>query len=243
MIRCSNCGWEGNPDSSTKCQRCNQLLTSHDEIYQKKNPKPVYNSSESDVHKADGDILFCVNCGQSVPKEALFCSHCGNKIDQDIDHAVSPKVEDRETAKTKIFENPKSLEDSVQKLIPKVENDQRKLNINSTVVDRHPFTFNSKVTVADSSVILEQVQQVAKRTLMCDGRAVASSPDVVTTGAASDERIDKQFSYRLLTVDVKLGSEQVQSSDSREIKIESSFDLSLNEGDVLLIGGLRFLVK
>lgn len=243
MIRCSNCGWEGNPDGSVKCQRCNQLLTLHEDVHQQKSSVSVRDDSKLDVQKTVSDVQVCVNCGHSILEGSLFCSYCGTKVDETgVKYVASIGEKNNECAKTKVFD-PKTLEESIQNVIPQNEESKQKPNdINSTVIEKSSSAtpLNGKVTVADASIILEQVQKAAKETLRCENEPAISSS---VTVAESVPCTDELFSYTLLTVDVEVGSEKGISSNSREIKIESPFDLSLNEGDILLIGGLRFLVK
>lgn len=248
MIRCSNCGWEGNPDGSAKCQRCNQLLTLHEDVHQQKSSVSVCDDLKLDVQKTVSEVQVCVNCGHSILEGSLFCSHCGNKVDETgVRSVASPGGKNNECAKTKVFDS-KTLEESIQNIIPQNEESKQKPNnINSTVVEKSSFDtpFNGKATVADASIILEQVQKAAKETLRCDNEPAVSSSVAVAESAPSDICTGELFSYTLSTVDVEVEVASVQgiSSKSREIKIESPFELSLKEGDLLLIGGLRFLVK
>lgn len=222
MIRCSNCGWEGNPDGLAKCQKCNQPLPlplSGNNSYSNENSI----IENSDVRKTVVEVaaikneskVFCVGCNQPLHKDALFCHHCGTKVgDENMPHNGHDMNETVSLNKTVLMSDvPSSIKENKVKEI------------------------NTKATVPDIDVVM--------RGMGHDMKLVDDGDNEKNVG--EKEKISV-FSYTLVTNDVfttvegKLENRPVVE-DSFEIKIDSPIDLMLGKGDILLIGGLRFLMK
>ncbi len=70
LVRCDHCGWSNNPEGAAKCQKCNQDL-----VYLP--PVPPAPAEVKVEKKSELSVSNCRKCGYPITPEISFCPNCG----------------------------------------------------------------------------------------------------------------------------------------------------------------------
>ena len=255
-MRCDNCGWS-NPDHLTKCQKCNQDLVAPVSAA----PAPVAASnainqtiiepSRQGAAQQSSSAASCLRCGYPLSAESQFCPNCGTQAQQAAPapaaHAKTVMVLPEEflepaqdthkveTLKATVREIPAELMNNARfsqtvRVLPEEMLVDAEPEI--PVAPAQPAEPSFKLTPMDNfdgatSKAVEQTGasvSVKRETLVAEGTYVPEGLDVEFTCA------DGQWSV-------------LDKSCSKAVFVSASHPVSLQPGDVIVIGNRRFIFE
>lgn len=239
-MRCNNCGWT-NPEGLSKCQKCNQILCE---------PEPIVAPKEVvETHVKEKYVGRCLKCGYPLDEGADYCPNCGSQkieiprkenfamdsvqnrktvvldpssvVESDELRAVEPNVEQAEQEKK--FANQDLSENHNPESAPREGGDgYTSAPINKTVIEnprRSSLPNDTRKTVVDSSDYLS-------------GKKKSSPSAMAYQDNYVDTKVD-EYRYKLSCID---------GDAAMDVMLQASSELSIKQGEVMLIGGLRYRV-
>ena len=242
-MRCSNCGWT-NPEGLSKCRKCNQTLCASETLDA---PKAIIN-----IPKSEETVGQCLKCGYPLVEGADYCPNCGcQKVEMpEVEIAETVSVQNRKTVvldhssntdgkgETKADlkkEQPIVVNSGVKEPVsedrgivttPKESaNNSTGESMNRTVIDFNQKNFlsqDTRKTVVDSTDYLSNKEKVLLSETVAD---FCNGVEVKVNAEATP------FQYKLSCID---------GGTAMDIVLQSSLELPLKQGEVVLIGGLRY---
>lgn len=242
-MRCNNCGWT-NPEGLSKCQKCNQTLSASEPLTAPEVVVPTL--------KNDEPVGRCSKCGYPLAEGADYCPNCGSRKIE-MPKVEAPKEISVQNRKTVVLDSPSNIQvEEVAKADPEIE---QPVVVESVV--KEPVVENYSVVEAPKEELSKPCEKSMSRTVVDFPHKNSSAQDTRKTVVDSTEYIsDKKealpretvadFSEKIEPkVDAKAASFQYKLSciDGRatmDVVLQASSELPLKQGEVVLIGGLRY---
>lgn len=239
-MRCNNCGWT-NPEGLSKCQKCNQILCE---------PEPIVAPKEVvETHVKEKYVGRCLKCGYPLDEGADYCPNCGfQKIE--IPRKENFAMDSVQNRKTVVLDPSSVVEsDELRAVEPNVEQaEQEKKFANQDLSENHNHVAASRDEVVNptpnpiNKTVFEtprgsSSQNNTRKTVVdssdyLSGKEVSSPRSVANQGGYVDTKVS-EFRYELSCID---------GDTAMDIVLQASSELSIKQGEVMLIGGLRYRV-
>ncbi|MBR4028185.1 MAG: zinc ribbon domain-containing protein [Alistipes sp.] len=222
-MRCNNCGWT-NPVGVSKCQKCNQPLTGTETA--------VYKES-AEVPSGEVVSVKCEKCGYPVSGDWSMCPNCGAQVGNiPLKDEPSKKVED-DSRKTLVLDQlPISEENEDMKNMDSSSTPQT-LSKATVIANPHGMVAaeKKKTNELNKTVLESASHNPSKDDTRKTVVDTADYAPTISKHAAASKSDKKDYSYSLSCMD-----------GNSSIELKSSSELAVKEGDVVLIGGLRYRV-
>lgn len=244
-MRCNNCGW-ANPEGLSKCQKCNQTLRASEILDA---PKAIIAPQ-----KSEESVGRCLKCGYPLVEVADYCPNCGSqKIEMPkVEVAETVSVQNRKTVVLDCFSNTdgkgeaesyprkeqqiavnsgvKEFVSEGHGIVTTPKEDVNKPNVksmNRTVIDfaqENSSVQDTRKTVVDSTEYFSNKEKVLPKETVADS---CNGVEVKANAGATP------LQYKLSCID---------GGSTMDIVLQASLELPLKQGEVVLIGGLRYRV-
>lgn len=242
-MRCNNCGWT-NPEGLSKCQKCNQTLSASGPMAA---PEVVVPTP-----KNDEPVGRCSKCGYPLAEGTDYCPNCGSRKIE-MPKVDAPKEVSVQNRKTVVLDSPSNIQDEE---VAKAEPEMEQPAVVEPVV-KEPVVESYNAVEALKGEVSKPCEKSMNRTVVDFSHTNSSAHDTRKTVVDSAEYIsNKEEALPRETVadyceklepkvDAKVSSFQyklscIDGGAAMDIVLQASSELPLKQGEVVLIGGLRY---
>ena len=252
-MRCDNCGWS-NPDGLTKCQKCNQDLVPPISVEPVSAPQTLnainHTIIDPNRHSASPQLssaVSCLRCGYPLSASHSFCPNCGTQIQQgkqDVQPAHSKTVRVLPEELVEPVQVAKPVEPALKATVREIP---------AELMDNARFSKTVRVLPEEMLVEAEPEKSVEpsfKLTPM-DNFDGATSQVKEFTGADSvigRDVLVTEGSYMPESLEIEFSCKEGQwtvtdKSGSKAVFVSAAHPLTLNPGDIIVIGNRRFIFE
>ena len=239
-MRCNNCGWT-NPEGLSKCQKCNQILCE---------PEPIVAPKEEvETFVKEKYVGRCLKCGYPLDEGADYCPNCGfHKIEKPKEESSAMDIV--QNRKTVVLDHSSLVQSEELRgegpNAAQTEQEKKFANQNLSETHNHVAASRDEVVNPTPNPINKTVfetprgsssQNNTRKTVVdssdyMSGKEVSSPRSVANQGGYVDTKVS-EFRYKLSCID---------GDTAMDIVLQASSELSIKQGEVLLIAGLRYRV-
>ncbi len=254
LIRCDHCGWGNNPEDAKRCQKCNQELVVPDSEPTPDMFETVKKSVISDCSKCgyplSPEISFCPNCGAPVgvaSPAAPVAVHSTPLPQTAVDHAMKATMRDvsEDTFRTMVPEQPVVPAQPAAPVVSPALN--KTVRIGETPFFDEPVSAPAPAPVPTPTPAPTPIQStvpvssvgypaVTKKILPETAVAFRLKPIDIEAAEAFAFGADTNAAFEF-----EDGQWFVTDGGSNTTYVSAARRMPLEKGDVLLIGGRRYL--